>query len=142
MLRGLEDGPLPATTTLTTYMLRAGQVDEARDYLAAHPADLDPVNWFSLLNWSCAAETAAGLEDRDLAARAYELLTPYAGLSACAGSGSVIGPVNAFLALAAATVGETGLAARHADDALLLMEKWRIPLAAQWLRDQRERLGF
>ena len=53
-----------------------------------------------------------------------------------------MGPVDAFLAHAAAAVGERDLAARHADDALRLMEEWQIPLAAQWLRDQRERYGF
>ena len=53
-----------------------------------------------------------------------------------------MGPVDAFLALAAATVGDLDLAARHADDAERLMEEWQIPLAAQWLRDQRDRYGF
>lgn len=142
MLRGLEDGPLPTTTVIATYMLRSGDADAARAYLAERPAQLDIVNWFSLLNWACAAEAAAGIGDPDLGARTYALLAPYAGCSACAGSGSVIGPVDAFLALAAAAAGETATATRHADDALVLMGKWQIPLAAQWLRDQRDRHAF
>ena len=139
MLRALEDGPLPATTTIATYMLRDGDADQARAYLAERPAQLDSITWFSLLNWACAAEVAAGIGDRDLGSRAYDLLAPYAGCSACAGSGSVIGPVDAFLALAAVAAGDPETATRHADDALVLMEKWQIPLAAQWLRDQRDR---
>ena len=43
---------------------------------------------------------------------------------------------------AAQTVGETASATRHADRALELMEQWQIPLAAEWLRDLRERSGF
>jgi hypothetical protein len=53
-----------------------------------------------------------------------------------------MGPVDAFLAMGAAAVGEVGLAARHAADAEVLMEQWRIPLAASWFRDQRVRYGF
>ena len=50
--------------------------------------------------------------------------------------------MDAFLAHAAAAVGDLELAGAHADDALLLCEEWRIPLVAQWLRDQRDRFGF
>jgi hypothetical protein len=53
-----------------------------------------------------------------------------------------MGPVDAYLAQAAAAVGEAELAARHADRALELMEAWQIPLAAQWMRGQRERFSF
>jgi hypothetical protein len=95
-----------------------------------------------MLNWACAAEAALGLDDHELAAAAYDRLAPYAGRVASSGSGNAMGPVDAFLAHAAAAVGDMELAARHADDALRLMQKWRIPLAAQWLRDQRERFDF
>ena len=53
-----------------------------------------------------------------------------------------MGPVDAFLAHAAAAVGDLELAARHADDAQRLIDEWQIPLVAQWLRDQRDRYGF
>jgi hypothetical protein len=61
---------------------------------------------------------------------------------ACAGSGSALGPVDAFLAMAAATTGEAEIAARHAADALALCRTWRIPLVAEWISDQRDRFSF
>jgi hypothetical protein len=73
---------------------------------------------------------------------AYERLAPYEGFSCCAGSGVALGPVDAFLALASAAGGERDVATRHADRALELCEEWQVPLAAQWLRGQRERFGF
>jgi hypothetical protein len=78
----------------------------------------------------------------DLGARAYALLAPLAGRSCSAGSGNASGPVDGYLAMAAASVGETALAGRHADDAERLAEEWQIPLYAQWLRAQRDRYRF
>ena len=95
-----------------------------------------------MLNWCCAAEAGLVLGDRALAAAAYDRLAPFAGHSGCAGSGTTLGPVDAFLAQAAAAVGELELAGRHADDALRLCETWQVPLVAQWLRDQRDRYSF
>ncbi|NRQ40508.1 hypothetical protein HII36_53150, partial [Nonomuraea sp. NN258] len=42
----------------------------------------------------------------------------------------------------AAALGEREQAARHADAALELCERWEIPLAARRLRDQRAAAGF
>ena len=137
-LLGLEGGPIPITSTVLVFLLRSGDLDGARAHAAEHPVVLDEVDWFSLMNWACAAEAALGLGDTELAAAAYEKLAPYAGRVASAGSGNAMGPVDAFLAHAAAAVGDLDIAARHADDALRLMEEWQIPLAAQWLRDQRD----
>ena len=79
---------------------------------------------------------------RDLAASLYQRLSPFSGRAATAGSGAALGPVDTYLALAAATAGETALATRHAEDAQRLCERWRIPVAARWLREHRERNGF
>ena len=138
----LEGGPIPITSTALVFLLRSGDVEGAKAHAAEHAVVLDEVDWFSMMNWACAAEAALGLGDAELAAAAYEKLAPYAGRVASAGSGNALGPVDAFLAHAAAAVGDRDLAGRHADDALLLMEEWQIPLAAQWLRDQRERYDF
>jgi hypothetical protein len=53
-----------------------------------------------------------------------------------------MGPTDAFLALAAAATGETALATQHAEDALVLIRAWRIPLVEEWFLDERERFGF
>jgi hypothetical protein len=66
----------------------------------------------------------------------------YAGYSCSAGSGLAVGPVDAFLAMAAAATGERELAARHADDALALAQAWEVPLVAAWIREQRTTYGY
>jgi ATP/maltotriose-dependent transcriptional regulator MalT len=142
IMYAFEEGPIPVTPTVLTFLLRAGDDAAARSHAAAHPLTIVPPDWMAMLNWGCAAEAALGLADQAKGAAAYAVLAPYAGRTVCAGSGNAMGPVDAFLALAAATVGDLDLAARHADDAERLMEEWQIPLAAQWLRDQRDRHGF
>ena len=47
-----------------------------------------------------------------------------------------------LLSLAAAARGDRHLAARHAEEVERLCAAWQIPLAAQWLRGQRDRYGF
>ena len=137
-----EHSPLPLTAVVLMFLLRSGQEQLAREYAATHPVDLHHDDWFSMLSWGCAAEVALGLGDRELAVRAYDRLSPFEGYTCCAGSGVALGPVDAFLAQAAAACRETDLAGRHADRALELCEDWQVPLAAQWLRGQRDRFGF
>ncbi|WP_460966263.1 BTAD domain-containing putative transcriptional regulator [Pedococcus soli] len=143
ILRDAQEGSgLPLAAVVVMFMLRGGREDLAREYAATHPIDLDHDDWFSMLTWCCAAEVALQLGDRDLAARSYALLAPYEGYSCCAGSGLALGPVDGYLAQAAAAGGELEVARRHADRAVALCEDWQVPLAAQWLRDQRDRFGF
>jgi DNA-binding SARP family transcriptional activator len=137
-----DEGVLPADTATITLLGRAGDVDRARRWRQEHEPDLSDVSWYSSLNWALAAEAAAYVDDRDLAAEAYELLTPLAGMLAIGGTGCAVGPVDSFLALAAHVTGEHDLARRHADDALALCHAWRIPPVEQWLLDQRDRYGF
>jgi hypothetical protein len=134
--------PLPVTSTVIVFWLRAGETERATRCWRAHPIDLSGDDWFAMLNWASAAEAGLMLDDHALASAAYDRLAPFAGRCGCAGSGNANGPVDAFLAMAAAAVGETALAGQHADRALELCDEWGIPLAAQWLRDQRERFGF
>ena len=122
VMYAFEDGPLPVTPTLLTFLLRSGDVEAARTHAATHPLTVVPADWMSMLNWGCAAEAALGLGDRAVGAEAYAVLAPYAGRTVCAGSGNAMGPVDAFLAHAAAAVGDLELAARHADDAQRLID--------------------
>lgn len=138
----VEHSVLPVTSTMLVFWLRAGELDRAREFAATHAVRVDDDDWFSMLNWCAAAEASLGLDDHAMASAAYDRLAAYAGYSCCAGSGNAMGPVDAYLAQAAAAVGEADLAASHADRALELCEEWQIPLAAQWLRDQRERYSF
>ncbi|HET9842737.1 MAG TPA: AAA family ATPase, partial [Nocardioides sp.] len=142
ILQSMEGGPIPITSTVVTALWRAGLPEDARAYREAHEIRLESEDTFSLLNWAMAAEVALHLEDPGLGSAAHRLLFPYAGRSCSVGSGFASGPVDLYLAFAAAAAGETSRATAHADDAAALCEEWRIPLAAQWLRDQRERYGF
>ncbi|WP_454778249.1 BTAD domain-containing putative transcriptional regulator [Georgenia muralis] len=141
-LMAMDSGPQPLATTVAVFLLRAGLVDEARAYLAAHPTGLDDESFVALLGWCMAGEAALGLGDAALAAAAYERAVPYAGLSCSAGSANASGPVDAYLALAAAAAGDLAAAGRHADRAATLCREWEIPLAGRWLAAQRERYGF
>jgi DNA-binding SARP family transcriptional activator len=142
ILQSMEGGPVPVTATVVAALWRAGRTEEARAHRDAHEIRLDGEDTFSLLNWSMAGEVALHLEEPDLASAAHRLLLPYAGQSCCVGSGFASGPVDLYLACAAAAAGEPARATAHADEAAALCVTWEIPLAAQWLRDQRERYGF
>jgi hypothetical protein len=134
---------LPVTAVVTALLLRLGLREQAEQALAGlPPIDLSADDWFSMMNWCTAGEVALAFGDAELGAAAYARAVPYAGRMCGGGSGAPLGPVDAFLALAAAATGETATATRHADRALQLCEEWRIPPVARWLRDQRDRYGF
>lgn len=141
-MRSDGSNPLPLDSSVLSLLTRLGRLEEARAFLAENEIDLGGDTWFSLLPWALAAESAVALGDPGLGARAYELLAPHAGHMACAGSGVSVGPVDAFLAMAAAATGERAIAARHAVAAEAQCVRWRIPLAGEWFADQRERHGF
>jgi hypothetical protein len=127
---------------VAVYLWRSGERDRARAYYAEHGAHIDGDNDVSLLTQCFAAELSLHLGDRALAAEAYALVAPYAGQCCSAGSGLAVGPVDAFLAMAAAATGELGLAGRHADDALALAAAWEVPLVAGWIAEQRRAYGY
>jgi hypothetical protein len=53
-----------------------------------------------------------------------------------------MGPVDAFLALAAAATGDLAAATEHADDAMRLCDKWGFVRVAAWLHGVRAEHGF
>ncbi len=133
---------MPIDASMGALLCRIGEVDRARAHLEGREIDLSPHWWFSTMEAAMAAESALHTGLRDLAADAYAALSEFSGQPACAGSGTALGPVDAFLAMAAEATGERELATRHADDAARLCEEWRIPLAAQWFAEVRSRVGF
>jgi hypothetical protein len=137
-----NDEALPLDASVLSLLTRLGRLDDAREFLNGREIDFGGDTWFSLLPWALAADAALPLGDRELGATAYALLAPHAGHMASAGSGVALGPVDAYLAMAAAATGETEIAARHADTALELCRAWRLPLVGEWIADQRERFGF
>ncbi|WP_132153332.1 BTAD domain-containing putative transcriptional regulator [Kribbella antiqua] len=129
--------PMPFDLTIQWMLVRAGRLDEARalgtGYLAPSTDD-----WVAMHHHCIAAEVAFALEQPEAGRALYQWLSPYAGRVCSAGFSVAIGPVDAFLALAARAAGERDIAARHAARALELCAEWKIPLVAQWMREQRD----
>jgi DNA-binding SARP family transcriptional activator len=142
VLESMEGGPIPVTATVVAALWRAGREEEARAHRAAHELRLEGEDTFTLFNWCMTAEVALHLDEPALGSAVHALLLPYAGRSCSVGSALASGPVDLYLALAAAAGGEPAQARSHADDAERLCAEWAIPLAAQWLRGQRDRYGF
>lgn len=143
-IAGAVDGVrvMPIDASLAAIYGRTGQIDQARERLQSGELDLSPDWWFSTMVLSMAAEAALYTGSRDIAAKAYDRLLPFAGMPAASGSGTVIGPVDTFLAMGALATGERDLATRHADAAARLCTEWEIPLALVWLEGRREQFNF
>lgn len=133
---------LPVTPPLTMMLLREGKTQLAREVWSSHEYQVGEDDWYAELHWACGAEAALELGERDLGARLYERLLPLQGGFVITGTGPAHGPVDAYLAMAAAAAGETRLAARHAEAALAQCREWDLPLVAHRLDDLRERHSF
>ncbi|WP_188111116.1 AfsR/SARP family transcriptional regulator [Nocardioides antri] len=138
----MAESRIPVGPAATVLALRHGQPEFARLAFDTYGVDLDTDNWFSPFIWALGAEIGLGLGEPDLAAAAYARLAPYRGTCVISGTSPAHGPVDAYLALAAAATGETRLAAEHADHALELTGAWRIPRVEKWLLGLRDRHGF
>jgi hypothetical protein len=136
-------GDAPLTRDVLRLLLaRTGRVDELREHHLRYGLDFSGDDWHAPWRLAVAAETAVVLGLPREGAGAYARLAPLAGGVTSAGSGFALGPVDAFLALAAAAAGERASAARHADDAAALCAAWEIPLVADWLDGCRRRFSF
>jgi hypothetical protein len=133
---------MPVQASVALILARGGRHEEARERLGRCVQELSPDWWFSLLTLSMAAEAALRAGAPDVAAVTYEALSPYAGRPAAGGSGTIVGLVDHFLAMAAHATGERELATRHADDAVRLCAEWELVLAASWFAQVREEFGF
>ena len=134
--------PTDMGTFLLLLLLRAGRLEEAGALLDARPVPIADDYFAASLDLAIGAEAALLLSRPGLAADVYPLLTQWPGRAAMAGTGAPLGPVDAFLALAAAAVGERDLATRHADDALRLCGAWRMGPVADWLVQLRDSYRF
>jgi DNA-binding SARP family transcriptional activator len=135
-------GQTDAAIPMLVGLVRSGQLDVAADELDRATAPLDAEDFGAPFDFAILAEVALVLGRPDLAGRLYPLMLPWSGRVAAAGTGPPLGPIDAFLACAAAAVGETALAGRHADTALRICDDWGVPLVAAWLSGLRQRFGF
>jgi len=142
LLEYTGDANIPIEPGLTVMLLRTGMRGAAAEVWGAHAYELGPDHWFAELHWSFGAEVALELGDRALGAAVYERLLPLRGGCVIAGTGPAHGPVDMYLALAAAAAGEAALASEHADAAAALSRAWNLPQVTLVLDDLRERHGF
>ena len=146
-LLALEDATwLPITTTVTAMLCRTGEVDAARAHFEAHPeriaAAMDSDFWYSPLAWCMGAETALHLGDRALAAAAYErLIGIRAGPAVPARAARWARPTSSLRwppppPASSSSPPSTRRGPRSC------AQQWQIPLAAHWVRRERDRWGF
>lgn len=124
-------------------LARAGRSDEARQHFdpAAIAADLEREDELTCPLGCATAELALHFDQPELADRAYRLLASYAGRGS-GQDGYVLGPVDAFLALAAAAGGHISVAREHADRALELIDLWGLARVRDWFEQLRSSAGF
>ncbi len=134
--------PTDMGTFLLLLMLRAGRLEQAAALLDARPVPIGDDYFAAPLDLGIGAEAALLLRRPELAAQVYPLLARWPGRVASGGTGAPLGPVDAFLALAAAAVRERDLASEHAEAALRLCRDWGMGPVADWLTARRDRYGF
>lgn len=122
--------------------VRAGDVPAARAFLDAQAHRLVVDDFTSHFHQALAAEAAFVVGDPSLAASAYAALAGSAGQVACAGTGAPLGPVDAYLALAAAATGDLVAARKHAEDASRLIRSWGLEACDAWFVVRRGEGGF
>ncbi|GGM35516.1 BTAD domain-containing putative transcriptional regulator [Dactylosporangium sucinum] len=137
-----EAAPALSIAFYLLVLVRAGHRDEAAAVLDRSGWEPDGGSWAATSDLAIGAHAAYVARRPQFAAEVYERLAPYAGRPATAGSGGALGPVDAFLALAAAAAGEHAMAARHADDAAALAAAWDLPVVTEWLAALRADGGF
>lgn len=139
-----DEPPYPLAALVAALMLRAGEEGRAREHLERTGGlRLLPDDHALSTYLDChAAEVALRLGEPEVAAECYRRLTPYAGRTGQAGSALNAGPVDAFLAIAAAGSGQPVTAAAHADAAVALMDGWGMTVGRAWFERIREEFGF
>jgi hypothetical protein len=123
-------------------LVLAGREDDLRAEVARAP--LSPLRdlWWMTAEAAVRALVAAELDDRSLARHAVDALRPASGRLAVTGISLVQGPVDGYLAVGLAVLGEREEASRLAERAGTLAEGWGMTAYLRWLREQRDRLGF
>ena len=144
ILESMEGGPFPISATVVAFLWRSGQEERRAGALR------EPTRSTSTPRTGSPCSTGGWPPTSRCTWRTRPWpRTPTPGSCPSPGAPAAPGSGNALRAgrplpgrwprRPAATV---ALAATHADDAERLCAEWQIPLAAQWLRDQRDRYGF
>ncbi|HEX6917667.1 MAG TPA: hypothetical protein VF140_06275 [Phycicoccus sp.] len=120
----------------------AGRDDDLRAEVARAPLSPLRDRWWMTAEAGVRAMVAGVLGADDLARESVDALRPASGRMAVTGISLVQGPVDGYLALGLAVLGERAEAAALAERAAGLAERWGMTAYLRWLREQRDRLGF
>jgi DNA-binding SARP family transcriptional activator len=129
-------------TPLLHVLALAGMEDELRAELARAPLTPMRDDWLVSSEASVRALVAAYVGDEPMARRSLEVLRPLSGRMAVSGISLVIGPVDGYLAIALATLGDTEQAAGFAEQAEALARRWGMSAYLRALDEWRERFRF
>ncbi|HSO66078.1 MAG TPA: hypothetical protein VLQ78_13345, partial [Ornithinibacter sp.] len=119
-----------------------GREDDVRAELAVRPLAPLTDSWSLTADAGVRAVVAALLGDVALARSVVELLRPATGRMGVSGISVVSGPVDGYLALALAVVGEREEAGALAERAEALATRWGMTAYLRWLAERRAHLGF
>ena len=134
MVAGVLAGPgALAVDAAALGLVRLGRLDDVRGLLAQVP--LNPLTDTWSLTWdaACHAEIAYALDDPGLAGSAAPILRRLSGRLATAGVSIVGGPLDGYLALAEAALGNRPAATAAADRALEQARAWDMSAYVRWL---------
>ena len=123
-------------------LARVGDPTVLRRSMSEHSPTETLETWATPMLACFEVEAASVVGDAAVARRWSRVLEPLEGRMALAGVSLVFGPVDGYLALASATLGDREAAGRQADRALVLADEWSLPAYRGWLLAQRSRLGF
>ena len=131
----------PMTQAPVLHLLAtSGQVDRLRPLLRRTPDPAD--NWSLSMDLGTFALAASHAGDAERSRRLVEALRPLSGRMAVAGIASLLGPVDGYLTLVEATVGDAAAARASADRAEVLAREWGMTAFLDWLAGERARLGL
>ncbi|GAA1967699.1 BTAD domain-containing putative transcriptional regulator [Nocardioides panacihumi] len=142
VLRALDDGVDDFVPTVAVYLWRAGLEAEARTYFAARRLAVPADGEVELHTVAHAAELSLYLGIPDMAAVCYKRLKSYAGMTVSLGASMALGPVEAYLAFAAAAAGDKATAGVEADRALAQAREWELAVFVDWFEGLRSAYGF
>lgn len=129
-------------TPLLHVLALAGMEDELRADLARAPMPPLHDDWFVTTEASVRALVAGYVGDQAMARQSVELLRPLSGRMAVSGISVVVGPVDGYVAIALATLGEREEAATFAARAESLAARWGMTAYLRSLAGWRQRFGF
>ena len=118
-------------------LVRLGRLDDVRGLLAQVPLGALTDTWSLTWDAACHAEIAYALDDPGIAEPVAPILRRLSGRLATAGVSIVAGPLDGYLALAEAALGNRPAAAAAADRALEQARAWPMSAYVRWLLRHR-----